>query len=1493
MNLGSGEAVLHSHPDLRLDDLNWHHVVLKRVNARLSLTVDGLSDRGITTPGSFYELNIMNGIFLGGMSANTDIYFGNFRSFRGCMKDVTFNSQDILTAAKVLTDPLRIYEISWTCDPEFDSRSDQPISFQTDTSFVAFSHFHIRDSGTFSCDIKTTTSNSLVLYNSGRTGSKDFIALELLGGKLKLSMEKGNGIETVYSHISVDNGAWHQIDIVISPPMLELRVDGNRSTSRFNLGDNRYLNLAGHLFLGGVAHHARMHAIQKGLKSLTGLQLGRGSMLGCLRNIVINSRAFGFREIQVSRDIDSSCVWSFPCSSGPCIDGAICKELVNEQFECICDNRGSCYKESVPNGSSNLDPGPDEVVAVQALKIQEGAVIVITSNNIDVVFDYNAYRIRESSIHFSITIPPKFGHVEVTRTHGRRQNGGSFTWLDVIGNKVTYVHDGSNTYSDDLTIEIKILGSVGELPKNLQQKYAFVLPIIITPHDDPPMFKLARDNTLKLIENTKVQVTNKIIDVEDSDTNPEKLKITASFQSSVDGYFERSDDVGHRVNTFTQQEVNDGRIWFVHNGLLTSYIRLQVSDESGSTDTSDLKIAAEKLRIWITKNTGLRLPRGSWTLLKRDNLTTTTNVPHQSIELRYQVNQLPKEGVIQRKQHSDDQWVTVNTFAQRHVDSDRVRFLYNAEVEPDNIPDTDLFLFSVKAMDVMTPEQTFHLQYDAVEVTLKENNKLVLDKIHHLPLSSTILQATTNTHSISDEDITFTVLRPPSYGYFYLLETTNPDPLSLIDRQPLTADDSFTQDAINKGKIYFRLKKMSYNKIDDFMDFRLTAPGSIPKVSRLMIQFIPEHSNVRFVNNGLQDVIEGGRKLIRKDDLYLEMDKYREFQYTVITPTEHGLLQVIDPRSSAVINGNISSFDNRDIREGRLVYQHDDSEHDQDEFTFSATPVISDVTSPVEISEFTEVFEISVLMRNDNKPKRLVDKIFHVVTNQEKVITICDLAFSDPDINYDSDNLIYTRRGIPNGEIVYARNKTQVYQFSQKDIRDGQLIFRHSGPLHARATIWVTDGQFFSTGLFEIQASEPFIKIVNNSGIQVLQSSSIAITAFNLSSETNINVDDSDIRYILLEEPMHGRLLILGEEVTEFTRKDLKGGNVLYRHSGSSDPEDMFKFAVTADKAQAQDNFNIKIFLESQQHPPRLVHNGVLDLEEGSNAVITQSLLHVTHPDTLPGDIEYTVVAGPKYGRLQVFEVAQKPGEQFSFTQEDIDNGGLLYFQTETGHATDQFTFQVTNGFQTLYGLDFVVEIIPSVLPLHVQNISVTEGGRTLITEHHFKVKGRYFIDRSVVYHIVRQPAYCWFEREDEKGISMTTFNSDDVEVGLIYLVHDNSETTKDTFTIQGKLAGDGRESDLYDLHVFISPVNDQPPRVIVNTGLEIWSGSISLLTAEMLNAVDPDSPPETVRFEVTSPTNGHLAIVNNTFREIGNFTQEHINNGQVVFVHKGETNIA
>jgi chondroitin sulfate proteoglycan 4 len=53
--------------------------------------------------------------------------------------------------------------------------------------------------------------------------------------------------------------------------------------------------------------------------------------------------------------------------------------------------------------------------------------------------------------------------------------------------------------------------------------------------------------------------------------------------------------------------------------------------------------------------------------------------------------------------------------------------------------------------------------------------------------------------------------------------------------------------------------------------------------------------------------------------------------------------------------------------------------------------------------------------------------VFQIVTGGERLLTGRDLRYSDADIDTEPKDIIYTRRGIPNGGIYQASDPTVCY----------------------------------------------------------------------------------------------------------------------------------------------------------------------------------------------------------------------------------------------------------------------------------------------------------------------------------------------------------------------------------------------------------------------------------------------------------------------------------
>ena len=1480
IDLGSGEARLVSPPGLTFNDQRWHHIHVLRSEASIELTIDDIYKTQAITPGRFFELNVYS-LYLGAVmgSLANNMFFGNFGRYRGCLKELSFNSVDLFDIAEQTGDGAEVYRIMWGCSAEFGATGEQPISFLKNDSVIVFPRLGTASPTRVTFDVRTRSRNALLIFNSGRLQSSDFLAVEILGGYAVLTVNKGSGVVRIRSRGMINDGLWHQVEIVIKPSAVRISVDGERREKRTSFGDSRQLNLHADLNVGGVNLLDRRIAIDTGLSSLSGSNAAAASLIGCMQNFKVNGKLFGFQEALLTHALQPDCIWGFSCISNPCIEGAICVEEGYYHYRCMCPEK-NCFRIGIDDPTSPVQ----DIVHVQDVNVREEGRTLITQSNINLLIDFADYGVRKSAILFTIVNPPQHGEVQVDTAQG---GNTVFTMLDLTSGRVSYDNDGSEARSDSIGIELQFTGVDESLPSEFEKTYGFTLLIQITPWNDRPVIQLIKDNILALVTNTFVPITHDIIDAVDNDDVPRQLEYSVQYQPGHDiGYFEITTSLGvrARITSFTQQDVNAGNVRYVHRGPSEQRVRLQVSDGKDVSEPQLMNVVAAPLQLRAVENTGLEMPATMSTLIRSRNLTFATNAPNQQFDIHYEITEPPYFGNVQRRQYTDDKWVTVTRFSQQHIEKNRVRYVHSSP-SPLNI-NQDYFMFKVGAMGVTTQDFEFVITILETDVSLKRNVTLLLHGVKELVITDDNLEAVSSVPSHEPDDVVYSIISSPRRGH--LLRQRE----GQSRYRRLTVGSNFTQSDVNSGYMLYRLHKMLYAAMQDQFQFRLYIPGNSSKVHAFYISYEPIDTDVKFVNNGLADVLEGDTKVITREDLYMETANVREFRFTVIDGPTHGAIQLIDPDSGRVRKSNITSFRNDDIRLGNIQYRHDDSEHTDDLFSFTTTPIIHHSDRIVqEISEFTGSFEIKITLRNDNPPKRVVMKVFHVVANRGRVITTDDIKYEDPDVDFNSSNLQYTCHTVPNGDFVSAGNHSlPVHQFSQQDLADRKVYFMHSGPSYAMTTLFVTDGQFYATGSLEVQVSDPYVKIVNNTGLAVPKGCNVVVASRNLSVETNLDVDENEIKFVITEAPRYGKIRRSGREKQRFTAHDMKAGIVVFEHSGGNDLQDQFRFTARVGSTEVRGVVRVKILLASHKDPPKIINNKVLVINEKERITIRDSELKVEHAETPDREIVYTLTSLPQYGSLTVRGGRPHQGDTLRrFTQDDINRDKLQYRHREMNRETDIFTFDVTNGILTLHDLEFVVEIVPNTIPLVVNQFSVLEGERKLLSNDVLKVTNKHFHRGLLDYIVVREPLHGWIEDTRKHFTPLLQFTQDQISEGLVYYVHDGTDTLTDEFSIMAKSAEMSKQSNPRAVKVVVIPTNDQLPHIVVNREMNIWAGSTTAITRDYLRADDLDTGPDQLMYVISNPSNGALVLAGKHAINVVNFTQSHIDNSQVLYVHEGE----
>ncbi|KAG7488691.1 hypothetical protein MATL_G00037040, partial [Megalops atlanticus] len=211
-DVGSGHAKL-EYPDIQIDNNKWHRIHATRFGKQGSLTVQELkSDENpvvrATSPGSATVLEVTKStlIFVGGLGGQIKKSAAvKMTHFKGCMGEASLNGKDI---------GLWNYaEREGQCGGCFMSPQTEETSFHFDGSGYSVVEKPLRSTATHVVMLfKTFSPNGLLLYLASN-GTRDFLSIELVEGKVRLTFELGSGPLTLTTMKAYNTGNWYKIAV--------------------------------------------------------------------------------------------------------------------------------------------------------------------------------------------------------------------------------------------------------------------------------------------------------------------------------------------------------------------------------------------------------------------------------------------------------------------------------------------------------------------------------------------------------------------------------------------------------------------------------------------------------------------------------------------------------------------------------------------------------------------------------------------------------------------------------------------------------------------------------------------------------------------------------------------------------------------------------------------------------------------------------------------------------------------------------------------------------------------------------------------------------------------------------------------------------------------------------------------------------------------------------------------------------------------------------
>ncbi|XP_019217366.1 chondroitin sulfate proteoglycan 4 [Oreochromis niloticus] len=1459
MNMGAGEVTLSSSEGAYMNNLLDQKVSLTLKEGRLTMTINDVFSTYVPVSNDGGQLNIDQGIWLGGTGELNTSYLSNaITPFRGCMTEVKFQSHqfDILTSTFK-----RCQDTKEACSSEFEAGDGETTSFSTPDSFISFSTWSGGSGSRRALEflMKTTIEDALLVFHPGQ--DSDFIAVGVVKGYLKGLLDLGNGIKALKNmQVKLDDDQWHRVKIEISQDSFVLNVDSQSSS--ISLDPSQKLDLVGSLYLGGIQAKMKESFHENGpLSRIYQEDLTDESFIGCLGEIKVNQKDRNLQDALVTKDIHVKCEgedYDYSnyegelTSTSPTISTPHIYVDFNQQQHCYpTENTTELFR----NVTKLLDVTP--------LQVPEGGEVFLDINNLNPTFDLSAANMQQSQITFTLMSLPSYGLVDMNIN---RQHIQKFTLLDIVDKRIKYMHDGNERLADQIYLEV-VAQSNFYLPECLKAPHNYVLPIEILPVNDTPQLDIEE---ISIAENGRTLLNTNIMRLLYFGFNCSDLIITVTSEPPEDfGYLENRLKPGVSISEFACKDLEDGNIYFVHRGGSTGMMTLNVPFEGSSSLFTTFRLSVIQPDLTIVTNSGLLLSQGSNASIDNHKLAALAHPRNGDIV--YNITQPLVFGELQILTN-DGVYKQVTTFHQSDLDQKRLRYVSTDSSDQENTV-LEQIQFSAHLGRFSLWNNTFAVMISPAEVKVSQLVPLEMEAGEEQTITD--LQAEVLDKTPDPKTIKYILITPPTLGSL------------LLSERELGEGDMFTQKDILDNAVSYRARVRRAVDTRDQFQFKVFAEDQHSPLYTFPINIIASADAPVLTNKKLV-VLEGSEHALNKNYLWLESPSSVNFVYRVTQEPKHGRLIRDSPPGVARFEGAIRVFSNEDIESGRLVYKHDGSKTSSDEFHFLANEENAEGT-------VSDVFRISIYPKNEHAPVRTVDKVLNVVRNGQRLLTTDVIQFKDNDSGFNDSQIVYAREGILSGNIVSTSQPSQpLFRFTQADLKDKKVLFIHHGADRERFSLQVSDGFHKTTAVLEIQAGEPYLRVVNNTIIVIDHGSTKTLNTTLLSAESNMDIrHDSEITFQITSPPRDGRIIVSGIEASVFTEEDLKKGVVSYEHNYESlRSKDSFSFTVQANGHSEEGTFRIKIFKQGYLSEPEVVVNAAITSYEGEHTVITNDHLKVEQADILPSEMSFTIKEPPQHGH--VVKLTTSPDAEaspvldyiHSFTQEDIDEGHILYVSAPTqGH--DVFTLDVSNGFNTVEDLHMFVNIVPRIIPVQALNFTVKEGLSRVINADIINILDPFYNSSIIEISVDEPPQHGDIRSMSEEELSY--FSLEEMKHGNVYYMHDSTESTEDNFTLSVSAYEIGRRSLPLTIWVTVIPVNDEPPKLTRNTGTEVFAGEEADITSSMLSTEDADTPAEELVYNVEMPINGRVALKEAPDDEILNFTQAHVNKGEVIFVHEGE----
>ncbi len=331
---------------------------------------------------------------------------------------------------------------------------------------------------------------------------------------------------------------------------------------------------------------------------------------------------------------------------------------------------------------------------------------------------------------YRIVQDPKHGRLIRDSPPGVQRFDGPiqvFSNEDLSLNRLVYKHDGSEKSHDQFSFLVFDSRGRNNWQEEGHEVLRGVFSIVIQSRNDYVPQRVI-DKPFNVVRNGQHLLTTDDILFKDDDSDFNDTQLVYVRVGILSGNIVSAADPTHPLYRFTQADLRDGKVLFVHHGADRERFQLQVSDGLHKT-TAVLQVQADDPFLRIANNVMVVMDHGSTKTLNTSLLSAETNMDIRSAaEILYDVNSPPSDGRIIVS------GIESSTFTQE----DLTKGVVSYEHSDQSLSSKDSFAFTVQAKGLST-EGTFRIK-------IFKKGYLSLPKV----MSNRVILAYEGEHSVID-----------------------------------------------------------------------------------------------------------------------------------------------------------------------------------------------------------------------------------------------------------------------------------------------------------------------------------------------------------------------------------------------------------------------------------------------------------------------------------------------------------------------------------------------------------------------------------------------------------------------------------------------------------------------------------------------------------------------------------------------------------------------